>query len=331
MILFIYGPDTFRSRQYLDKIVAKFKADRDPAGYNVVTIDAEDASTSGSLLSELFASPFLAEKRMVVIKNLLSAKLSEVREEVGEIIKNNLLPDSTVAVFWERTDEFKSKDVKTLFELLQKEKYKEHFAALDSGEAVAWFRGQVETAGSTLGRGVAEAAVKLAGVDSFTLKNLADQLVNYRPGKEITLADLNEFVEEKADDSIFNLVDAIVAGRVQPALAMMREQYRRGEDEQYILGMLIRQFRIMLQIADSLEQNPSVTPDILAKQLSLHPFVVKKTIPLVKKFSLPDLKHRFSQLAEFDLKTKTGQGDLATLLDILVVEMKAPTNATTAR
>lgn len=322
MILFIYGPDTWRSRQYLDKIVTKFKADRDPAGYNVIIVDAEDAVSAQGLMPELFAAPFLAEKRMVVVKNLLSSKSPETREGITGIIKNNRLPDSTVAVFWERADEFKGKDAKALFELLQKEKYKEHFAALEPTEAASWFRGQVEAHGATLARGVAETAVKLVGVDSFVLQNLADQLVNYRPDKEITMNDLNEFVEEKADENIFNLVDAIVAGRVQPALAMMRQQYRIGEDDHFILGMLIRQFRIMLQIADVLAQNSTTPPDLLAKQLGLHPFVVKKTIPLVKKFSLSELKHRFSQLADFDLKTKTGQGDLTTLLDILVVEMR---------
>lgn len=303
--------------------MAKFKADRDPAGYNVITVDAEDTDSAQRMMSEFFATPFLAEKRMVVVKNLLSSKLVEIRESIAEIIKNNRLPDSTVAVFWERADEFKGKETKALFELLQKEKYKEHFAALEPSEAASWFRGQIETTENKLARGVAETAVKLVGVDSFGLQNLAGQLVNYCPGKEITMADLNEFVEEKADDNIFNLVDAIVAGNTPAALGMMREQYRRGEDEQYILGMLIRQFRIMLQIADALAQNPSVASDILAKQLGLHPFVVKKTIPLVKKFSLSNLKNRFSQLADFDLKTKTGQGDLATLLDILVVEMKS--------
>lgn len=322
MILFVYGPDVYRSRQYLNKITAKFKVDRDPQGYNVAICDVDVPST-GNVVSELFASPFLAEKRMVVVKNLLSAKLPDLQREIEEIMRDNRLPESTVAVFWERADEFKGKEAKALFALLQKEKYKEHFPLLEPSEAATWFRTQIESYGSSLGRGVAEGAVTMVGTDSFALQNLADQLVNYRPGKEISLHDLNEFVEAKADDSIFNLIDSIVAGRVQPALAMMREQYRRGEDDHYILAMLIRQFRIMIQIADALAHSPGTPPDMLAKQLDLHPFVVKKTIPLVKKFSLTSLKQRFSQLANFDLKTKTGQADLATLLDILVVEMRS--------
>ena len=140
MIIFIYGLDTFRSRQYLNKIMTKFKVDRDPNGYNVVTLDAEIVTSAGAIISEMFATPFLAEKRMVIVKNLLSAKSVEARQQISDIIKNNRLPSSTVAVFWERAETYKNKDSKALLELLQKEKYQERFSLLTLSEAATWFR-----------------------------------------------------------------------------------------------------------------------------------------------------------------------------------------------
>ncbi|OGH64335.1 MAG: DNA polymerase III subunit delta [Candidatus Magasanikbacteria bacterium RIFCSPHIGHO2_01_FULL_41_23] len=304
--------------------MTKFKVDRDPNGYNVVTLDAEIVTSAGAIISEMFATPFLAEKRMVIVKNLLSAKSVEARQQISDIIKNNRLPSSTVAVFWERAETYKNKDSKALLELLQKEKYQERFSLLTLSEAATWFRSCIESDGATIALGVPEVAVKILGADSYALQQLADQMVNYHKGivSEIMGDDLSKFVEEKADNNIFALVDAIVAGQIKSALTMMREQYRCGEDEQYILGMLIRQFRIMIQVADMLVQTPNISADILAKQLEIHPFVIKKTIPLIKKFNLSILKRLFLKLAEFDIKSKTGQGNLGIHLDMFVLEMK---------
>jgi DNA polymerase III delta subunit len=58
--------------------------------------------------------------------------------------------------------------------------------------------------------------------------------------------------------------------------------------------------------------------DALAKTLGLHPFVVKKTLPLVRRYPLEKLKDIYEQLLQIDIKTKTGQGSQSELLDLFV-------------
>lgn len=324
MIIFIYGSDIYRSTLYLNKMVAKFKADRDPAGYNVVIIDAEKAASSAEIIAELSFAPFLAEKKMIVVKNILSSKLANVQQTIQKFLYDDKKkPDTTVAVFWEKDDTFKGVAAKKLFELFLTEKYKEHFPALEKNEAVEWLVTQVQTRGGAIERAAANFAVTAGGVDSFFLCNLADQLVAYRPKSPLTRTDVEKFLEEKDESTIFNLVDAIISGQTTSALTMMRQQYKNGEDAHYILSMLIRQFKIMVQIGDAVAHHPAMSSDQIAKELGLHAFVVKKTVPLVKKFSLADLKNKFSQMADFDIRTKTGRGDLETLLDIFVMRMAA--------
>lgn len=322
MIIVINGADTYRSRQYCDKIVTKFRSEKDPAGYNIVTVDAETAS-AGSLTQELFSAPFLAEKRLVLIKNSLSvSKSSAVPAELLDILKNRPIPESTVAVFWDRVDEVKGKTtVNKVWELLSKEKYKESFPLLSASDAANFFCQEIVARGGQADRSLGVAAVNCVGVESLPLILLADQLVAFkRDEKKIVLNDLQEFVTAPGDDNIFNLVDALIQGRIPVALTMMRAQYAKGEDDQFIFQMLIRQLRIMLLIADCLS-NGETSPDSIAKKLDLHPFVVKKTVPIVKTFSSIELQLLFKRLAEFDLVVKTGRGDLEILLDTLVVSI----------
>ena len=91
MIIYIYGEDTFRAHEYLKDQVAKFKAARDPQGYNVVFLDCAKAEP-GKVLSELMATPFLAEKRMVVLENILTNNNKDLLGDLIERVKNQSGP-----------------------------------------------------------------------------------------------------------------------------------------------------------------------------------------------------------------------------------------------
>ena len=83
--------------------------------------------------------------------------------------------------------------------------------------------------------------------------------------------------------------------------------------------MLIRQARMMLLVADRLTRNES--PDIMAKKLGLHPFAIKKTVPLVRQFTRKQLEDFFLALSDFDQRMKTGRGDLGVMLDVLAAKL----------
>ena len=133
-----------------------------------------------------------------------------------------------------------------------------------------------------------------------------------------TVADIQLFLDEKADDNIFNLVDAIVGKQAKQAYQMIQEQYRIGEDAQFIFAMLIRQFRILLEMRDLFERDDAMQSGMLAEKLGLHPFVVKKSLPMVKRYTMDELQRIYGALLELDVKTKTGQGRPEVLLDVLV-------------
>ncbi len=66
MLIFLSGPDTFRSRKQLKKMIEKFKTDRDPQGFNVVVLDCR-VSEPSYILEQILTPPFLAEKKLVIL------------------------------------------------------------------------------------------------------------------------------------------------------------------------------------------------------------------------------------------------------------------------
>ncbi len=317
MIIYIYGEDTFRSRQYLKKTIEQFKKQRDPQGYNVVVLDGKKEEV-GRVLGEMTAAPFLAEKRMVVLENLLSSTNKELLAELLERVKNKNIPESNIVVFWQGEVFGKSGAVKELAGLLAKEKYAQEFKQMEAGELSAWIWKEIAVRGGKIGSQALMYLVQNSGKDMWLLRSLLDQLLSYKKDVEITLADAQLFLTEKEDDNIFNMVDAVVGGNKKLAFKLLEDQRMLGEDDTHLFSMIVRQFRIMLQLRDLFDREDNMTSDVLAKTLGLHPYVVKKSLPLVRKYPLSKLKDIYNQLLDIDIKTKTGQGGQSILLDLFV-------------
>ncbi|MCX6781807.1 MAG: DNA polymerase III subunit delta [Candidatus Magasanikbacteria bacterium] len=316
MIIYIYGDDTFRSREFLRKSVNEFKAKRDPQGYNTLIFDAE-SDDPGKILQDMLALPFLAEKRMVVIQNLLSAKDKDFLERVRELVEGNKIPDTNVAVVWQGEPIGKSGEAKKLQEILAKGKFAYEFVAMSQAELTKWIIKEMKERGGKIDARAASILATDAG-DVWLLNSLIDQLVAFKNGAEIGTADVRLFIDEKVDDNIFNMVDAIISGNKKLAFKLINEQRRLGEDESYLFAMIMRQFKILLQMRDLWEREDNLTSDVMAKKMKLHPFVAKKSMPIVRKFTMTDLRRAYDELLEIDVKTKTGLADQAVLIDFFV-------------
>ncbi|HSR89417.1 MAG TPA: DNA polymerase III subunit delta [Candidatus Udaeobacter sp.] len=317
MIIYIYGEDTFRSREFLKQNVERFKKERDPQGMNVIFLDGQKIDNS-QFWNEATATAFLAEKRMIVIQNILSSKDTDLLESVVTGIKDNKIPEKNIVIFYQAEPVGKSKLAQELQKLLAKEKWAKEFANLAGAQLADWINSEVKQRGGIINSAAVAYLSQNAGKDIWYLDSLVDQLIAYNQGKEISLADAQIFLEEKVDDNVFNMVDAIVAGNRKLAFKLVEEQRRLGEEDGMIFGMALRQFRILISMRDLFNALENISSDSMAKMLELHPFVVKKSLPFIKKYSLDKLKDIYNQLLEVDIKTKTGQADQSMLIDLFV-------------
>ncbi len=318
MIIFLYGPDTFRSRRQLKKMIDKFKQERDPQGFNISILNCAQEKNN-QILEQILATPFLAEKRMLILENLLSVtKKTDLQEKILEYLEAKSLPKENIYIFWEGDCKPKTNVSKNLFSRLLQEKYAQKFEIYKDTKLSAWVNQEIQERGGKISPQALEYLVKNIADDIWKLNSIIDQLISYKLEKEIELKDVELFLDEKIDDNIFNLVDALIAGQSKKVYQMIREQYRIGENPQFILSMILRQIKILLELRDLYDREDILSSDLLAKKLNLHPFVVKKSLPFVKKYNQNKLKNIYHKLLEIDIKTKTGQGDQSMLLDILV-------------
>ena len=316
MIIYLYGADTYRSHQALQKMKEKFVKERDPQELNLQTIAVDDLAPE-AVIEQLFTAPFLAEKRMVVLPGLLEFGSKELHALFLDVIKEERLPTDTIVLVLDGEVKPRAKASKALQKILQEQPYSISHTEMKSFEKKQWIINILQTLGSQADTAALQVLSEQV-VPLYQLVHILDQLVAYTDGKSITVDDVALFLSPSIDDNIFHLVDVAISGDKSQVFKLIEEQYRNGKDAMYIFSMLLRQYRIMLDIADALDRGISLSGGGAAKGMGLHPFVLKKTIPLVQRLSFETISKKYADLLEIDIKIKTGKGSAEELVSVFV-------------
>jgi DNA polymerase-3 subunit delta len=323
MIIFLYGEDTYRSSQKLNQIKDKFTKEVDSSGMNLVILDGAKLKFE-EFNQQVKASPFLARKRMVIIKNLISDnKSKEIQKEIADLLNNEWKnpQQDNILVFWEAVDHSKAKSKNALWDRLVKEKFAEEFKPLKPLQLNNWIEKEITKRGAKIDKTAIPLLAALVGNDLWQLSTELDKLINYCPDRSITAADIENLVKAKFDDNIFNLVDALGNKNKKLALKLMSDQFNLEADELYLLNMLIRQFRILLLAKELNEKNPRLTKEKLSQELHLHPYVAQKAIGQCKNFTLEKLKQIYQELLDMDLKIKTSALKPKIMFDLFIAQI----------
>ncbi|MFA6410303.1 MAG: DNA polymerase III subunit delta [Candidatus Buchananbacteria bacterium] len=330
MIIFLYGPDAFRSRQKLKDLKDKFIREIDKSALNIQTLDGSKLDVA-DFENAVNTSPFLAKKRMVIIEDLLSKnKGQKVQKEILETLDQKKL-DDTILIFWESgLDGNKAKKSKSklsakrgdnLFSRLQKEKYAQEFTLLNQADVYNWTAGEIKKRTGQIQPAALRLLTDLVGNDLWQMNSEIDKLLAFAENKNITLNNVETLVKTKLDEDIFKLTDALSQKNKRLALKLISDQLKSGTLPTELLAKITWQFKNLLLLKSFVEQNGAGYPsERLGYQLGLHPFVVKKTMAQIQNFDLDKLKKTYQNLLAIDYKIKTSQTDPEVMFDLLVIK-----------
>lgn len=327
MIIFLYGEDTFRSRQKLKELKDKFLREVDASGNSLTTIEAENVNMSR--ISEVSGSASLfSKKRMIVIENIFSNKNKEVFDQLIAYFSKNE-DDENIVIFWDENGGGKIGKNK-LFKFLSKQKFVQEFNSLNNLQLAAWIKEEVGKQDAKISQQAIMLLAGYFGSDLWQLSNELKKIIEYKKGKDLKLIQSGQFVtiekedvEElcrgQVDENIFALTDAISARNKSLAINLFQREIESGVAPAYLLHMVVRQFKIMIQVREGLDQG--YTSKKIISQLKLHPFVVQKSTGQVRNFTLDKLKNIFNRLVEIDQEIKIGKNDLESALTLLIARI----------
>jgi DNA polymerase-3 subunit delta len=276
------------------------------------------------------AIPFLAEKRLVIVEGLLTTLSPRKGQELSRAKKKLLsdlaeylrhLPSTTRLVFVERRALPPSHPI---VEVARREErgYVKHFERPDAKALPRWIKKRLQKHGGRIEPRAAQRLAAAVGADLRLLDQEIVKLATYANSERpITEMDVEKLVPYSQEAVIFDLVDALGHRDGRTAAETLRRLLEEGEHPLGLLGMIVRQFRLLIQVKELKAKGVSSRDS--AKALKIHPFPASKLCNQATHFTSAQLEKIYRHLSETDLEIKTGRIDSELALDLLVAGLAA--------
>lgn len=308
MIIFLYGEDSYRSRQKLDEIISQYKAVR-KSGLSLIDIDASQVDFS-EYYHQLCANSMFVQRKLFIVKNLFSSKSfqGEFLEKIPQmknledvvVIYQNDAPDARLKIYKE----------------LKKHAKSQEFSLLDAKHTKAWAAKEFEAQKQKINLDALDLMVAYTGSDTWRLSGEIAKLVQFKNGAPIKKDDVALLVKPSFEVDIFKTIDALAQRNRFEALSFIQKHLDAGESPLYILSMIAFQFRNLLVVKQLAQKG--LMYDSIVKKSGLHPFVVKKNYFQCNQFSFEDFARIYQAIFKTDNDIKTGAIEPEAALDILV-------------
>jgi DNA polymerase-3 subunit delta len=313
MIVLLHGPDEYRRSERLHEYLAAIP--EAAKSLNISRIEGKRFKLDAFIqASEAF--PFLHDRRTVIVEDLLkNQKAGKERDEFKLVLER--LPAWCDVIFVENEDIDKRG---ALYTHLIKIAQVEEFPYLKETDIVRWLGELARTLRVTIDNRAAYRLLSLVGNNGRTLLNEMTKLATYvRPGGAVDEATVDLLVADDTEENMFAFVDALAARRKGLALTKLRHLIADGQAPIYIIFMIARQVRILLQVREL--DGLRLRPNEIATRVGLRPgFLTDKAIEQARGFSPADLERLHERVLSLDHKSKTGGIDVHAGLDLLVME-----------
>ncbi len=309
MLIFVFGEDTFRSKQKITEIIDKYN-NSNSSGFNFHRLTDFDFSQFKKLAEVV---PMFGEKGMILLENVFKQKVDEELETYLDGKKSE--DDNLIIVFWE--DGKISRPGKLYKRLTRKGGFWQDFQLLTSDKLLAWADGEIKKKGGQIEGVALKKLIANTANNLWLISGEINKLIGYKGNKKIIEEDVDLLGSVKWQNNIFETVDALGRRDRKTAIDLIHKHLEQGDSGIYLLTMMIYQFRNLIQIRDLIDRQLSVAQ--LTKQMGLHPFVLRKTLQQVKNFSADQLRSIYGEFIRLDEGMKTGQVDLKVGLDLLLM------------
>ncbi len=295
-----------------DAAVAEVRRTLLPTGLedlNAVTLSAPDAD---SLIAACETMPFMADMRLVTVTD--AAGLTgrpEAEDRLAEYLPK--VPPTCLALFLlSAPADSRKKLTKAFMDL----KHVVTFAPMDERELGGWIIAQFAAQGKTCDPAAAQELILASGTDSQRLSGEIAKLSALAEGDFISRELVRGGAARTAEYTVFQMLDAVLAGQETRAFLLLRSLLENGEDRLGILALLSRQYRQLQQYKILVHEK--VPPQEYAERLGVQGFMVDRLRRQSAAVSGREVKAAVEACIDTEYRVKSGRlnenGSLEALL-----------------
>jgi len=291
---------------------------------NFVSLAGEDLKGddgAGALHAAVANQSLFSTKRFVVLR--LTAKLDKTVADTLATVLAGLASDTTLVIWYEGKPEEKSAWVKSVrvraktgaaaikaFWLQGSRGIKDCRDEMVMVDPIQFVRQLWHKRGASAEPRAAQYLVERVGHDIWQLKQEAEKCADYVGATgQMTKEVIAILATANIEEDIFALVDAVGERRLAEALRGLEEHLLQEHDPHYVLSMLARQVRLLIDM----HIFNGVVP-------GLNPFVARKAQAQARRYSREELERLLNLVLQLELKLKTTSLPASALLTKFLVE-----------
>lgn len=306
-VYLLYGEETFLVGSYKKKLKEAIIGDdtMNVSSFEGKNPDVAEIANLGDTM------PFFNDRRLILIEG------SGFFKSGGEAMSVYLaqMPETTHIIFVETEVDKRSK----LFKKVKELGYAAELGRQDASQLARWAGGILAQEGKKITGNTMELFLSKTGDDMEHIKTELEKLICYTMGREvITAEDVEEICTVRVTNKIFDMVTAMVNGRVQQAMDLYEDLLTLKEPPMRILFLIARQFNQLLQVKELLGQG--FDKGRIASSLKLQPFVVGKMIPQAKMFTDEQVLSYVNLCVDMEEAVKTGRLGERLAVELLIAK-----------
>ena len=315
MIRVIYGEDEFS----VDERVRQIQESIGPQEVRApnTTILEGDSYSLEQLLAAASAVPFLADRRMVIVRGLLGrldgdqqrprrgGGTGRRRLPKGDWsrLANGLsaLPSTTEVVFVDGRLRQNGPGLRAVGSGAEIETY----GARRGADLARWISDRAQAAKAEASSSAISRLADVIGPNLRLLDQEIRKLALYAGERRIERADVDLMVAPAREANIFAAADAVLEKKTATAIRLLYQLLAEGASVQHILAMLARQVRAALLVQEL--SRGGVDNDEIARRTGLNPgYPLRKTLDQARRFPFEYLAETHRRLLEADVAFKSG-------------------------
>ncbi len=296
-LILLTGSDTYRLGQRLRFYRRAFREK-----YPNSEVEDYDKNTEFSAIQNaVFTQSLFLSKKLIIGDEFWTPETFELAVKTDFFKK---LPDfnetSTLICVHSALDKRKK-----FSKFLLKEARVETFDPLGEAQTVQWIMDFVAQRSGVIKYPEAQYLTQRCGDNGWNLHNEMEKLIASANNTPISKSLIDMLTIPHPKVIIWGFLESLSQKKTKLTLNYFRQLSLMGESVHQILAMLIREIRIHAQITFGISQN--LPAKEIASRSGLHPYVVQKTMPLSRNFTLPQIQQLYDQLFEIDQRIKTGK------------------------
>lgn len=303
-VYLIWGEEAFLKRSYKNRMKAAIIGE-DTVNFHCFEGKGPDLEEIISLADTV---PFFAEKRLILVEDSGLFKGSGA-DPLAEYIPR--MPQTSCLLFVESQVDRRSR----LYKLVKEKGHAAEMARQDSRKLADWAGRILAREGKRITGRTMELLLGKTGDDMENIRMELEKLICYLGADDtVTDEDVEAICTDRVTNRIFEMVEAIAAGRPGTALDRYKDLLALREPPMRILFLIARQFNRLLQVREMADEGRS-RGDI-ASELKLQPFIAGKLMNQASVFGREQILAYVELCVELEEAVKTGR-----LEDQLAVEL----------